>query len=82
VRPETVRLDDLLDAHQVAELLGLSGASTVRAYAALNDDFPRPVLPREPRRGSASYWWRPDLIAWRDTHPPRRRAGGDAPPPP
>src|SRR3990172_8979918 len=72
---------DLLDAHQVAELLGISGATSVRAYASMNSDFPRPVLPHDPRPGSASYWGPPDIVAWRAPPPPRRRPDPTVTPP-
>lgn len=82
-RREWVRLVDLLDAHQAAELLGLSSDRALRAFASRYDDFPPPVLPApdaegrrpEPRTGRTAYWHRDDLIGWRDQHPsPESRA--------
>lgn len=80
-----VYLDDLLDVHEVAELLGLAGATAIGAYRAARKadgslkwpDFPDPVLPRAlPREGAAGrsyYWLRQDIERWRARHPPPPR---------
>lgn len=78
-------MDDLLDAHEVAELLGLAGgAAAIGAYRAARKrdgslkwpDFPRPVLPRDVPEGGAAgrsfYWLRQDIERWRAKHPPMR----------
>jgi predicted DNA-binding transcriptional regulator AlpA len=63
-----VDLDDLLDAREVAELLGLSSANAVNVYRGRYKDFPEPVLVRPGFR----LWLRSDVEAWaRET---RRRA--------
>ncbi len=80
----TAVLDQLLDAHQVAELLEVGSDSTVRAYASVRADFPRPVLPRDPdtKPRSTQYWWRPDIVAWREKNPPRARSDSPVTPDP
>lgn len=60
-----VDLNDLVDAHEVAELLGLASANSVRVYRSQYPDFPRPVFPRGPVRGKPMYWYRPDVVRWR-----------------
>ncbi len=81
--PKRVDLDDLLDAEQVADLLGLSSGDVVRAYASARADFPRPILPRDlsdPKTSrSTRYWYRPELMRWRKANPPRQRPSPDSP---
>lgn len=55
-------LDDLLDADQVAHLLGLSGRGVVSVYAARYPDFPPPVVRRA--SGRCQLWLRSDVEAW------------------
>lgn len=78
-------LDDLLDADQVADLLGLASGDVVRTYASARTDFPAPILPRDltdPKRSrSTRYWYRPDIVRWRRANPPRRRGSTVTPPP-
>lgn len=70
-----VDLDDLLDAREVAELLGLASANAVNVYLGRYRDFPEPVLVRPGFR----LWLRSDVEAWaRETgrsRPGRRRQG-------
>jgi predicted DNA-binding transcriptional regulator AlpA len=86
-----VYLDDLLDADQVADVLGLRGGGrAVSAYITARKrdgsgdlkwpDFPKPVLPHDGRivHGKSSYWLRQDIEAWRARHPAIARP---APPP-
>lgn len=58
-----VDLDDLVDAHEVADLLGLAHSNNVYLYQRRYPDMPRPVLEREGRR--ARFWLRSEMIAWR-----------------
>lgn len=60
--PEKVVLADLLDAAQVASLLGLGGASATRVYRSRYDDFPDPV--RTSEGGRCLLWLRQDVEAW------------------
>lgn len=57
-----VDLDDLLDATQVAELLGLSSRGAVSVYRQRYEDFPGPVLERQ--SGRCQFWLRSDIDAW------------------
>jgi predicted DNA-binding transcriptional regulator AlpA len=52
--------DDLLDAHQVAELLGLSRRQAVSTYRGRYPDFPTPVI----ERSHCTLWLRQDIEAW------------------
>jgi predicted DNA-binding transcriptional regulator AlpA len=66
-----VNTDDLCDAHEVADLLGLSHANSVFGYLRRYIDLPRPVIQLGP--GRAALWLRPEIEAWRRLHP--RRGG-------
>lgn len=57
-----VDLDDLVDAHQVAELLGLARATSVHVYQRRYRDMPRPVVDRGGYR--ARFWLRSEILAW------------------
>ncbi len=58
----TVRTEDLIDAHDVAEILGLSHPNSVSTYLKRYDDMPRPVL--ELGRGRPRLWLRPEIERW------------------
>ena len=55
-------LNDLLDAAEVAELLGLAHRQAVSTYRARYDDFPAPVL--EKPSGKCVLWRRQDVQIW------------------
>lgn len=57
-----VRTEDLIDAHEVAEILGLAHPNSVSTYLRRYDDMPRPVIERG--RGRTRLWLRPDIEAW------------------
>ena len=57
-----VDLDDLLDAEQVAELLGLTSRGSVSVYRSRYEDFPAPVL--EGGSGRCQFWLRTDVVRW------------------
>ena len=57
-----VDLDDLLDATQVAELLGLSSRGAVSVYRQRYENFPSPVLERQ--SGRCQFWLRNEVDAW------------------
>lgn len=59
---QRVDLNDLLDATEVAELLGLSSRGAVSVYRKRYPDFPAPVLERA--SGRCQFWHRPDVDAW------------------
>lgn len=52
--------DDLLDAAQVAELLGLASASVISVYRSRYPDFPAPAI----ERGRCRLWSRQDIELW------------------
>jgi predicted DNA-binding transcriptional regulator AlpA len=59
--PRVVGPDDLLDAAEVAELLGLRHRNSVRTYLHRYPDFPRPVGAREVR---SRLWVRGEVLTW------------------
>ena len=61
---QMVALDDLIDAHAVAALLGLSHHNTVSVYQHRYEDMPRPVL--DLGTGRVKLWLRPEIERWRD----------------
>jgi predicted DNA-binding transcriptional regulator AlpA len=54
--------EDLIDSHEVAELLGLGSHRSVSTYRARYDDFPQPVI--EKGAGRCLLWLRADIEAW------------------
>jgi len=70
-----VRTEDLIDAKEVADLLGLGHPNSVSTYLHRYPDMPRPVVDRGPNR--ARLWLRPEIEAWA-----RSRAGETAKRPP
>lgn len=61
---QKVDLDDVLDATQVAELLGLSSRGAVSVYRQRYDDFPDPILERS--SGRCQFWLRAEIESWSD----------------
>jgi predicted DNA-binding transcriptional regulator AlpA len=57
-----VRVDDLIDARDVAELLGLAHRNTVSKYQSRYPDMPRPVVNLGP--GRPMLWLRPEIERW------------------
>ena len=60
--PRRVALEDLIDAHDVARILGVSHRNTVSLYMSRYPDMPRPVL--DLGRGRPSLWLRPEIERW------------------
>jgi len=58
-----VDLGDLVDAHEVATILGLAYRNTVANYQQRYTDMPRPVL-NMGRRGRCRLWLPPESEAW------------------
>jgi len=58
----TVATEDLIDARDVAQILGLSHPSAVSVYQHRYADMPRPVL--DLGRGRPKLWLRPDVERW------------------
>lgn len=67
----TVDVDELVDAADVAVLLGLSHSNTVHSYLGRYPDMPRPVVDRGPNR--AKLWVRSDIQAWANQRGKRAR---------
>ncbi len=51
---------DLVDASEVADLLGLSHRNSVSVYRKRHDDFPEPVV----EKSRCVLWLRTDVEAW------------------
>ncbi len=54
--------DDLLDSHDVAELLGLASNRAVSTYRGRYPDFPAPLI--EKGAGRCVLWRRQDVEHW------------------
>lgn len=70
-----VETDDLIDAHGVAEILGLAQRNTVSAYQRRYPEMPRPAV--DLGRGRPKLWLRSEVERWS-----ARRLTGRARPPP
>jgi hypothetical protein len=57
-----VRTEDLVDAQELARLLGLRHANSVSTYQHRYPEMPRPVLDLGP--GRPKLWLRPEVCAW------------------
>ncbi len=57
-----VNTEDLIDAHGVAELLGLSHANSVSTYQRRYEDMPRPVI--DLGQGRCKMWSRTEIALW------------------
>jgi predicted DNA-binding transcriptional regulator AlpA len=75
-----VKTEDLIDAEEVAEILGLSHRNSVYTYLRRYSDMPRPVV--DLGRNRVQLWLRPDVVGWakrrntRPGRPPQRARGG------
>jgi hypothetical protein len=58
-----VRTEDLVDAQELATLLGLAHANSVSTYQRRYRDMPRPVL--DLGRGRPKLWLRPTVLEWK-----------------
>ena len=67
-----VDVDDLIDAQEVAKILGLAHRNTVSEYQRRYPAMPRPVVDR--RDGRLKLWLRPELETWANHH--RQRSAG------
>ncbi len=54
--------DELIDAHGVAEILGLNRRTSVAIYQQRYEDMPRPIVDLGPQR--QKLWLRPAIEAW------------------
>jgi len=60
-----VRTEDLIDAHAVAEILGLAQPNSVSTYLKRYSDMPRPAVDLGP--GRPRLWLRPEIEEWNRT---------------
>jgi hypothetical protein len=58
-----VRTEDLVDAQELAEMLGLAHPNSVSTYQHRYSDMPRPVL--DLGRGRPKLWLRPIVLDWK-----------------
>ena len=61
-RSVLVDTDDLLDAADVAAVLGLARPSSVSTYRLRYDDFPLPVIEKASKK--CVLWLRADIESW------------------
>ena len=64
-----VNTEDLIDAHEVARLLGLAQRTSVSVYQNRYPDMPRPVI--DMGRGRCKLWQRSAIETWRRSFPSR-----------
>ena len=57
-----VATEDLIDAQDVADILGLSHRNTVFQYQRRYDDMPQPVV--DLGEGRVKLWLRPQIERW------------------
>lgn len=57
-----VRTEDLIDAVEVARILGLAHRNTVSTYLRRYPDMPRPVV--DLGRSRPRLWLRQEVLAW------------------
>lgn len=67
-----VATEDLIDAHGVAEVLGLAHRNTVSVYQRRYADMPRPVVDLGPAR--SKLWLRPEIERWASERADRNNA--------
>ncbi len=67
----TVSTEDLIDAHGVAAVLGLSHRNSVSLYQRRYEDMPRPVV--ELSGGRTKIWLRSEIERWAKQHASRAR---------
>ncbi len=54
--------DDVIDAREIASVLGLSHSNTVSLYQRRYPDMPRPVI--DMGQGRCKLWLRAEIEAW------------------
>lgn len=55
-----INVDDVIDATDVARIIGLTNAKGVSVYQQRYDDFPEPVI----SRGRCRLWLEADILKW------------------
>jgi hypothetical protein len=71
-----VAVDDLIDAHAVADLLNLAHPNTVSVYQHRYAHMPRPAI--DLGKGRVKLWLRPEIEKWAATHADRGRRRGSS----
>jgi glutathione-regulated potassium-efflux system ancillary protein KefG len=66
-----VALEDLIDADEVAKVLGLAQRNTVSGYQRRYADMPRPVV--DMGRGRCKLWLRSEIQSWARRRQPGAR---------
>ncbi len=66
-----IATEDLVDARDVAEMLGVGHPNAVSVYQQRYDDMPRPVV--DLGRGRPKLWLRPEIERWAVQMSSRRR---------
>jgi len=74
--PDEAGADDLIDALEVARILGLAHRNSVSTYRSRYRTFPQGQ--RSPGQGRARVWRRGDILAWREAAQVQRAEGGRA----
>jgi predicted DNA-binding transcriptional regulator AlpA len=64
-----VDVDDLIDTHSVAQIIGLAHRNTVSEYQARYEDMPRPVV--DLGTGRSKLWLRSEVERWAAVHEKR-----------
>ena len=72
-----VDTDDLIDAHGVADLLGLAQRNTVSLYQRRYPEMPRPVV--DLGRGRCKMWLRSEVAAWNASRRGNLQKGSELP---
>ena len=57
-----IEADDLIDASEVAPIIGVASSNAVSVYRSRYLDFPAPFV--EKSSGKCVLWLRTDIIAW------------------
>jgi len=65
----TFDADDVIDAREVAEILGLSHPNTVSQYQKRYSNMPRPII--DMGQGRCKLWLRSEIAAWDESRPVR-----------
>jgi glutathione-regulated potassium-efflux system ancillary protein KefG len=77
--PDDTAPDDLIDAAEVARILGLAHRNSVSTYRSRYQDFP---TARPARSGGRTLLWpRSEILAWHEAFTARRRVDPDQPNP-
>ena len=57
-----IDVDDLIDSHAVADILGLAQPNTVSGYQRRYPEMPRPAV--DMGRGRCKLWLRSEMLRW------------------